>query len=100
MDDGKSKEMKKIVEFVNGFENWHETHFEVVSAITQELRKDPNDIAPVVAKRQLEQGTGGMYELAQELTDKFEELNKGRYWDGEYYDEIEEFMEKELNKEE
>ena len=40
----------------------------------------------------MEQGTGGMYELAEELTDEFEKLNADREWDGEFFDEIEEFI--------
>ena len=44
------------------------------------------------------QGAGGFYELAQELTDKFEMLNKDREWDGDFWDEIEQFLESELNR--
>jgi hypothetical protein len=41
-------------------------------------------------------GTGGLYELAEELTDKFEIQNAGVEWDGEYFDAIELFIKTEL----
>jgi hypothetical protein len=37
-------------------------------------------------------GTGAVYELAEEWTDEFEELNQDRDdWDGEWFDKIESF---------
>lgn len=62
--------------FPNGFSSWQETHFEVVSIIAVRLFK--NVIPASLAERYEAQGIGGMYELAEELTDKFEKLNKGR----------------------
>jgi len=82
------------MEFVNGFESWHETHFEVVQAITIEHIK--NEPKGLVKERHDAQGHGGLYELAVELTDEFEKLNEGREWDGEYFDEIEKFLKKKL----
>jgi hypothetical protein len=38
-------------------------------------------------------GTGGLYELAESLTDDFEKLNAGRLWDGEFFEEIWDFLE-------
>lgn len=78
------------MEFVNGFDSWNETHFEVVQAITIEHIKD--NPQGLVKERHEAQGHGGLYELAVELTNEFEELNKGREWDGEYFQEIEEFL--------
>lgn len=83
---------KKI--FPNGFDSWHETHFEVVQAITIEHTKD--EPQGLVKERHEAQGHGGLYELAEELTSKFEELNKGREWDGEFFEEIEDFLSKTL----
>lgn len=82
-------------EFVNGFASWQETHFEIVSVITNEMRKEPIS-SKVVDDRYAAQGTGGMYELAEELTDEFENLNKDRNWDGEFFDEIEKFIQEKL----
>lgn len=78
----------------NGLTSYLETHFHVSHAIQAEASKDtPKGI---VQERIEKQGTGGLYELAEELTDKFEELHKGREWDGEFFDEIDEFLKKEL----
>ena len=80
--------------FSNGFESWHETHFEVVQEISNELSKvQPEGI---VKKMQDEFGHGGLYILAFELTNEFEKLNKGRQWDGEFFDEIETFLAEKL----
>jgi hypothetical protein len=70
--------------------SWIETHHEIVSAIAISLHLDEPDT--IFIKRSEEQGTGGLYELAKELTDEFELLNKDREWDGEFFDEIEEFI--------
>lgn len=75
--------------FPNGFTDWTETHFEIVRAISNELQKD---YMTGEVKRVYEmQGIGGLYELAEQLTDEFEEMNKGREWDGEYLDAIQQF---------
>ena len=91
MSKVKSKSTKN---FPNGFTSWQETHFEIVSAINTEYSKD--EPSGLVAERHSEQGHGGLYELAEELTDEFELLNKGRVWDGEFFDEIEEFLSEKL----
>ena len=74
--------------FPNGFSSWQETHYEVVSAITFYLHNHPEIV--------IDGGTGRLYELAEEWTDKFEELNKNREWDGEFFDEIDDFMSEKL----
>lgn len=76
--------------FPNGFASWMETHYEIVAA----FYCDPKS-------KRLEQlenhkGRGGLYELAEELTDKFEKLHEGWVWDGDYYDTLEEFLNIEL----
>jgi hypothetical protein len=82
-------------EFPNGFASWQETHYEVVAAITTELMADyeynefRDDLIRITLR---EKGHGGLYELANDLTDEFELLNKGREWDGEFFDEIERFL--------
>jgi hypothetical protein len=81
--------------FPNGFTNWHETHYFVSCHINQ--TEEINDT--LAARRRAHQGTGGLWELAKELTDEFENLHKGRAWDGEWMDELEawlEFKENEL----
>jgi hypothetical protein len=81
--------------FPNGFASWQETHYEVVAAITTELMADyeynefRDDLIRITLR---EKGHGGLYELANDLTDEFELLNKDREWDGEFFDEIERFL--------
>ena len=90
--------MSEKTKFPNGFDCWHETHFEIVQAITIEWIKD--EITGVVAQRQEEQGHSGLYELALELTNKFEEANKGVEWgvddNTQYFDAIELFVNENL----
>jgi hypothetical protein len=81
-------------EFPNGFTSWQETHFEVVQRITQEHLKD--EPQGIVKERHEAQGHGGLYELAEELTDEFENLNENRDWNGEFFDEIDEFLQEKL----
>lgn len=76
--------------------DWLETYFEVVSAIALERAKDFP--APLIQEINDTQGTGGFYELAQELTDKFELENAEREWDGDFFDAIDRFMSDALNK--
>lgn len=80
-------ETKAEKNFPNGFTAWQETHFEVVSFIS--LNRDENfKLEEIVAN----QGTGGLYELAEQLTDEFEKLNENMEWDGEFFDAIELFL--------
>jgi hypothetical protein len=79
--------------FPNGFESWQETHFEVVSEIA---KRDYLCTSTIIENIRESQGIGGLYELAEELTDRFEVLNKDREWDGEFFYEIEQYLNKEL----
>jgi hypothetical protein len=82
-------------DFPNGFGSWQETHYEVVAAITTELISydEHGDFNHELIRATLrEKGHGGLYELASDLTDEFELLNKGREWDGEFFEEIERFL--------
>ena len=69
--------------FPNGFASWQETHYEVVQAITIELTADKR--TGLVAQRHEAQGHGGLYELAEELTDEFEALHFNEEWGENYY---------------
>lgn len=83
------------MEFPNSFENWYESFFEVTTYIEERLRfydnNDGNEVEEI-HRRVESEGRGGLYLLAKEWTDEFEELNKGREWDGEFFDEIDEFL--------
>lgn len=80
--------------FVNGFDSWQETHYEIVSMMT--LGYERGD--PVIDEYMSVKGIGGMYELAEELTTKFEMEHKGRVWDGDFFEELEYFMYREIKK--
>lgn len=91
--------------FPNGFDSWRETHYEIVEKITlhinfwmdndEELEPD-ND--PIFETKNLE-GFTALWSLAEKWTDEFELLNKGREWDCEFIDEVEEFFNKKVNRE-
>ena len=71
-----------------------ETYFEVVTAIMLEFEYGGK--SEVVFSRFEAQGRGGLYELAEELTDEFEKLHVGKEWDGEFFDTIESFLKERL----
>lgn len=84
--------------FPNGFTSWMETHHEVTQAISIQLQQQEGKAYDVACQR----GTGGTYELAEELTDKFELKFKDFNW-GEsemsFFEELEEFLNVELKSE-
>ncbi len=84
--------MEKI--FTNGFDSWQETHFEISSAIGKEIAKDV--MSSVITDVCEKQGRGGLYELAESLTNEFESLHSLREWDGEFFDEIDKFIDEKL----
>lgn len=80
----------KIKIFPNGFASWQETHFEITRHIISELNKTlPNG---PISEAMNNKGLGGVYELSEKMTDKFETENKDREWDGGFYDAIERFI--------
>ena len=85
----------KITE-IKDLDNYLETHFEIVQAITIEwLKGNPQG---KVKEKQEESGHGGLYELAKDLTDKFEKLHENTEWGFElgYFETLEEFIKNEL----
>lgn len=76
--------------FPNGFDSWQEAHYEVVCHVTT-TADFPFTMAYQV---RAERGSGGLYELAEELTTAFEKEFEGRVWDGEYFDTISDWLEK------
>ena len=85
--------MKTNKLFPNGFESWHETHFEVVQFICS-LEDGFSSRGDKVDSVREAMGIGGIYELAEDWTDEFEEKYKGCIWgeDEEYFDVIEDFL--------
>ena len=88
--------MKTEKNFPNGFSSWQETHYEVVQAITLEHIQDKR--TGLVAYRHEAQGIGGLYELAEELTDEFEAIHEGETWeDMGFLETLENFIDEKLN---
>ena len=77
------------------FASFRETHFEVVNAIALENAKDKP--CQLISELRVDGGRMALWDLANELTKEFENKNKGRKWDGEFYDEIDAFVESKLN---
>ena len=83
--------MAKSKKLSGGFAQWIETYFEAVAFLTSTL----DDEHSMAYQRYLEQGRGGLYELAEELTDKFQKVYEKKEWDGEFDEFIDDFMEQE-----
>ncbi len=70
----------------DGFADWYEIHHEVVEILSYYENHG------YTLKAREENGIGGVYELAKKLTDTFDRLHCDRQWDGEFHEEIEQFM--------
>jgi hypothetical protein len=81
-----------IPEFPNGFDSWQKTHFEVVEVLcyirSLEEGKQPKSFSEMVDQS----ATDEMYQLALNLTNKFEAETKGRKRERFLFDEIEDFV--------
>ena len=82
--------------FLNGFKTWMETFYEVVATISRETGSEVDTKSRVIKERYEAGGSCAMYSLAEELTDEFEKKNEGREWDGEFLDEVDEFLNEKL----
>jgi hypothetical protein len=86
--------MKSNKEFPSGFSSWQETHFEVVTYLTQILHYS-GSISNLARE---EGGLGRLYELAENLTNEFEWKYEDKEWDGDYLDTIDSFLKTKNNK--
>jgi hypothetical protein len=87
--------------FPNGFASWQETHYEIVQAITIiRTSSEPHQLLnSIVYERHEAEGHGGLYELAEELTDAFEREHEGFLWDGNtlpYFETLENWLDEKL----
>lgn len=86
-----------LAKFPNGFKNWVETHHCIVQSVEHILYNQESDSwGKKLYDIQVNGGTGGVWQLCEDLTDKFEQENIGAEWDGEYFEAIDAFLEKEL----
>jgi hypothetical protein len=81
-----------IPDFPNGFDSWQKTHFEVVEVLVY-IRSLEEDKKPKSFDEAVDQtATEEMYNLALTLTNKYEELTKGKTRERSLFDEIEDFV--------
>lgn len=79
--------------FPKDFVSWYETFYEMVAG----FYSNPDN--EFLNKIENDQGRGGMWELAKDLTDKFEKKYQDTPWGDEgfdYYESIDKFLEEEL----
>ena len=82
----------KTPDFPNGFDSWQKTHFEVVEVLVY-MRNLEADKKPKGYIEALDQSAGDkLYNLAIELTNKYEEQTKGVIKKRTLFDEIEDFV--------
>lgn len=77
--------------YCNGIISWAKTHHEIVAAITKILKRGipwPEEIRETMDS----QGFVGMYSVAMDWTNEFEQKHQGREWDGEFSYEIWDFI--------
>jgi hypothetical protein len=79
-------------DFPNGFDSWQRTHFEVVEVLVY-MRSLDEDKQPKGFSDILDQSASKeLYELALNLTNKYEEQTKGKERKRSLFDEIEDFV--------
>lgn len=72
-----------------GKTSYLETHCLICMAIAELIDNEHS----IVNKRYLTQGIGGIFELAEELTDEFEKLHSEEEWiEKDYFEEIDSFL--------
>lgn len=79
----------------NGFDAWVETHHVIVEMIEEDFNKgnNDNDYKSVVINRREEQGAGGVWELAENLTSEFEKKHIIEKWEiDSWFDALENFF--------
>lgn len=87
-----------ITVFPNGFDSWQKTHFEVVEALCYLRDIEEPQLQKSFSEMLNRSATDSMYQLARELTDKFEEATKGQLRDRTLFEEIEEFVAREVKE--
>ena len=81
-----------IPDFPNGFESWQKTHFEVVEVLVY-MRSLAEDKQPKKFLEALDQSASDdMYNLALNLTNKYEAQSSGKVRERTLFDEIEDFV--------
>lgn len=72
-----------------------ETHFEVCNALTLYVAKLERDGKTLECIKSV--GCTSLYDLSICWAVEFDKLHNGREWDGEFFDEIDRFMQRKLS---
>ena len=84
-------------EFPNGLTSYLETYYEIVAEITFIIISEIKTSHTKVDAIYTSQGRRGLYELAESLTDKFENFYcEEDFAELDYYETIDKFLEEEL----
>lgn len=91
--EGKLKRLRELEkQFPDGFNNWKETYYEVVTFIHTNIDKP----GTVIHETKEHHGTTGLYGLADEWTNEYETIHAGKDWDDDenetFWDSIESFL--------
>ncbi|WP_018628013.1 hypothetical protein [Niabella aurantiaca] len=86
--------------FPNGFDSWQKTHFEVVEALCYLRDIEEPGQQKSFSEMLNRSASEGLYQLAKELTDKFEEATKNLPRNRTLFEEIEDFVAREVKNRE
>ena len=81
-----------LPDFPNGFESWQKTHFEVVEALCYMRDLEEDQQHKSFSEWLDRSATEEMYQLALQLTNKYEAQTKGKERVQSLFDEIEDFV--------
>lgn len=84
--------MTKIELTLSELHDRDETHFIIVQDITTEVNKPMGQQAKVIRDTMRREGTGGLFMLASRWTDEFWNETKDREWNGEWLEELWDFI--------
>lgn len=98
--------IKDVAKFLNKLDgmigcksrNWQETFYEIVDRITVLRMRDDSGQPKLIQQVQSQEGSCGFYDLAINWTNEFEAKNALTEWDGEFYDEVTDFINAKLGE--
>lgn len=79
---------------VQDLDTFLETHYEIAAAIERGIDSEN----PFLMAQYDLHGTGFKWETAKAWAEEFQLIHKGRIWDGEWLDTLEEFISEKINK--
>lgn len=79
--------------FENNKSTYLETHYEVSVRLYYNLNRGQGAEYRKLMDLYEKHGRGIMWQLAEQITDSFEKQNEGSEWDGEWEDEVGNFIE-------